>query len=61
MARLAQEFGNTQEMKKEVKSNWKVVFVVAVVAILMAHTQVCLQSAPGRSREPVFNIFKKKQ
>lgn len=53
MAWLGEEFGDAQEMKKELKANCKVVFVVAV---LMADTQVCLPSAPGRSREPVMKM-----
>lgn len=56
MAWLGEEFGNAQEMKKELKANCKVVFVVVVVAVLIADTQVCLQSAPGRSREPVMKM-----
>jgi len=43
-------------MKKELKANCKVVFVVTVVAVLKANTQVCLQSAPGRSSEPVMKM-----
>lgn len=53
MAWLGEEFGDDQEVKKELKANCKVVFFVA---ILMADTQVCPQSAPGRSREPVMNM-----
>lgn len=53
MAWLGEEFGDAQETKKELKANCKVVFVAAIVAVLRADTQVCLQSAPGRSREPV--------
>lgn len=56
MAWLGEEFGDAQEMKKERKANCKMGFVVAVVAVLMADTQVCLQSAPGRSREPVMKM-----
>lgn len=52
MAWLGEEFGDAQEIKKELKANCKVVFV----AVLMADTQVCLQSAPGRSREPVMKM-----
>jgi len=57
MVWLGEEFGNAEEMKKELKANHKgFFFVVVVVTVLMADTQVCLQSAPGRSREPVMGM-----
>lgn len=50
-----EDLGNLKKKKKKkkLKANCKVVFIVAV---LVADTQVCLQSAPGRSRGPMMKM-----